>query len=270
MRTTQTSLLALATAAFAASGVVAQESGDAETQAQTDTNQQMASDGQADVGRFGDIVALEGWALEDVAPDGWSASSLLDEDAIGPAGDDIGEVEDLIFDEDGGLVAIIAEVGGFWDIGDTHVSIPWEEVDYAGPGEGVCLPVTEETVDTYDLFGNPDILPREQMSEEIVAGVDDAMPPGRTWRVSELIGDYARLLSDGEWVNYGYVTDVLVQDGEVSATLVNASGTYGYGMYGYPSYAARNYGWNPADPYYDMPYDVDEIDGLQPVDRAQY
>jgi len=165
---------------------------------------------------------------------------------------------------------VIAEVGGFWDIGDTHVSIPWSEVEYTARGEGVVLPVTEETVDEYDLFANPNLLPRDRIGQEIVAGVDDAMAPGGTWRVSELIGDYARLLSGDEWVNYGYVTDVVVQDGEVSATLVNASGVYGYGMYGYPSYAATEYGWDPADPYYNMPYNVEDVDGLQPIEDERY
>lgn len=234
---------------------------------QTATDQAMGEQQGDRSDRFGEIVVLDGWSVDPIMErGGWSAASLLDEDVYGPDGDDIGEVEDLIFGPEGELLAVIAEVGGFWDIGDTHVSVPWEDVQYAGPGEGIVLPVSEETVEEYDIFANEGFLPQAAVEGEIVAGVDDAVPPGGAWRLDDLIGDYARLRSDDEWVNYGYVTDVIVEDGEIAATLVNAAGAYGYGTYGYPPYARTGYGWNPADPYYDMPYRAEDIDGLAPVD----
>lgn len=217
--------------------------------------------------RFGEVIALTGWNYDEVAAEGWRGSELLGQDAYDTNGEDIGEVEDLIFDADGMLVAVIAEVGGFWDIGDTHVSIPWSQVELAEGRDGVVLPVTEETVDDYDLFANSAILPRDRIGEEIVPAVDDAEAPGGTWRLREFIGDYVRLLDDDEWVNYGYVTDVIVRDREVVATLVGASGAYGYGIYGYPTYARWDRGWRGQSPYYDMPYSPEDIDALEPIDR---
>lgn len=233
-------------------------------QSQSGNGSDTGSD-QAD--RFGDVIELRSWNYEAVAAEGWSADALLDEDAYDTTGEDIGEVEDLIFDGDGRLIAVVAEVGGFWDIGDTHVAIPWSDVQVAANGDGVVLPVTEENIETFDLFANSSVMPRDRLGSEVVAGVDDAMAPGDTWRLREFIGDYVRLLDGDEWVNYGYVTDVIVRDGEIAATLVGASGAYGYGMYGYPTYARWNAGWDSRSPYYDMPYSPEDIDDLEPIER---
>lgn len=45
---------------------------------------------------------------------------------------------------------MVAEVGGFWDIGDTHVAVPWAQVDVQSY-DRIVVPVTEETVDDYQL-----------------------------------------------------------------------------------------------------------------------
>lgn len=41
----------------------------------------------------------------------------------------IGSINDLIIDEDGQIVAVIVEVGGFLGLGQKNVAIPWESVD---------------------------------------------------------------------------------------------------------------------------------------------
>ncbi len=40
----------------------------------------------------------------------------------------IGEIEDVILDRDGQMVGIVAEVGGFLDIGDKHVVVPVQDI----------------------------------------------------------------------------------------------------------------------------------------------
>ena len=44
----------------------------------------------------------------------------------------IGEIEDLILDPSGQLVGIVAEVGGFLDIGDKHVMVPVSDLRLTG------------------------------------------------------------------------------------------------------------------------------------------
>ena len=213
----------------------------------------------------GDVISLTEWNYGDVAASGWSASALMDEDVYGQDGEEIGEVEDLIFGPDGRLISLVAEVGGFWDMGDTHVGVPWEQVEYAGTDGGVVVPVTEENVDDFDVFEYSG-LPGSALEGEMVAGLDDAEIGGRAWRASELIGDYARLSGDEGPMNYGYVTDVIVQDGEVAATIVSARGVYGRGAYAYPPYAGYGYGWEPGSPFYDMPYGEADIEGYAPLE----
>lgn len=41
---------------------------------------------------------------------------------------DIGEIEDIILSKDGRMIGIVAEIGGFLDIGDKHVLIPVSDV----------------------------------------------------------------------------------------------------------------------------------------------
>ncbi|MGB3406521.1 MAG: PRC-barrel domain-containing protein [Jannaschia sp.] len=52
----------------------------------------------------------------------WDAMNWADDYA------QIGEIEDIILDSDGQMVGIVAEVGGFLDIGDKHVMLPVDEV----------------------------------------------------------------------------------------------------------------------------------------------
>ena len=42
--------------------------------------------------------------------------------------DNIGSIEDVILDSSGQMVGVVAEVGGFLDIGDKHVMLPVEDV----------------------------------------------------------------------------------------------------------------------------------------------
>ncbi|MEM7642424.1 MAG: PRC-barrel domain-containing protein [Pseudomonadota bacterium] len=40
----------------------------------------------------------------------------------------IGEIEDIVLNESGQMVGIVAEIGGFLDIGDKHVVVPVEDL----------------------------------------------------------------------------------------------------------------------------------------------
>ncbi|KIT16100.1 PRC-barrel domain-containing protein [Jannaschia aquimarina] len=47
---------------------------------------------------------------------------------IGTETNRIGEIEDIVLNESGQMIGIVAEVGGFLDIGDKHVMIPVEDL----------------------------------------------------------------------------------------------------------------------------------------------
>ena len=213
-----------------------------------------------------EVIALSQWSYDDLYAGGISAEEFIDEmDVYDPTGEEIGDVEDILIGPDGRVLAIVAEVGGFWDIGDTHVSIPYDQVEMATDGEGVVVPVTEETVDDYGNWGDAwSTTGVDNVGEEIAAGIDDLALP-RAWRASELIGDAARLTEDAGYANYGYVNDLILRDGEVAAVVVNPATGYGGGYRAYPYYG-YGWGWNAGAPYYDMPYAEEDIGDVEDFD----
>lgn len=138
----------------------------------------------------GEVVTLREWNTSASAGEGWSARAFFDTSVRGPSGEEIGDVEDLIVGSNGELLSLVAEVGGFWDIGDTHVSIPWDAVTIRQNGS-VVIPVTEDNVDDYGFFG--EMPTRGEIAGNVVSGLDDQALGARAWRVSELIGDLARV-----------------------------------------------------------------------------
>ena len=201
-------------------------------------------DTEVDVVRQG-MVGLDQWDYGGLYEEGaWTAEQLLDADVYGPTGDEIGEVENIVVGTDGFVEAIIAEVGGFWDIGDTHVRVPWTEVEVAFEnGEPrVQVPVTEATVEDYDLYGGIG-------GEFRVVDDDDPYTP-RGWRATELIDDYVTL---GEGQRYGWVEDLVFdQAGRLEAVVVDAAYGAAYGPYAYPFYG-YGYGFRPGYNYYGLP-----------------
>ena len=62
------------------------------------------------------------WTAADPSMDGYEPMGY-DENY-----DNIGSIEDIVLDQSGQMVGIVAEVGGFLDIGDKHVMLPVEDV----------------------------------------------------------------------------------------------------------------------------------------------
>ena len=51
-------------------------------------------------------------------------------DLMGPDGNRIGEVEQILVDDSGTPVAAVVEAGGFLDIGDEDIVVPLEELTF--------------------------------------------------------------------------------------------------------------------------------------------
>jgi hypothetical protein len=125
-------------------------------------------------------------------------------------------------------------------------------------------------VDYYSLFTNPVI-----WAAVAQTGIDEVQGDGfgvaetapRVWRAGELVDDYVRLLDGDGVANYGYVDDILVNDGQIEAVVVRPDVTWGApGLYAYPYYG-YGYGWYPGSIYYDLPYDRTEVKDLKPLEE---
>lgn len=214
-----------------------------------------------------DVVPLADWDYEGLYAEGWSAENLIDTEVRGVTGDAIGEVENILIGPDNRILSIIAEIGGFIDIGDTHVNVPWDEVEI-GPGmEYVRVPVDDDNIGQYTLFGNIEALTAPVAAGEVVAAEVDVATTMRVWRATELIDDYVRL---AEGYNYGYVEDLIFdQAGTLQAVVVTPDVGYGIGgPYAYPWYGYR-YGYEPGLDYYELPYGRDEIAGMEPFEYGE-
>ncbi|MDT0683543.1 PRC-barrel domain-containing protein [Roseicyclus sp. F158] len=77
--------------------------------------------------RTRDITGGDIYSLNDGMGDNeWTSDTMYD--GVGDNWNDIGEIEDVVLDTSGQMVGIVAEIGGFLDIGDKHVFIPVDNV----------------------------------------------------------------------------------------------------------------------------------------------
>ncbi len=172
---------------------------------------------------------------------GWSAEAMIDEaEVYDQDGDLVGELEDLIVGPDDKIERAVIEAGGFLDIGDTHFSYPWAQVRIVGP-DRLEVMLDEDKIDDYSVFGS----------------MDDEAAPGRTWRISRLIKDYAYARGD---VRYGWIDDVIfTDDGTLQSVIVYPDVTYRRtGPYALP-YRGPRYGYEPGSDRYVLPYSPEEI-----------
>lgn len=182
--------------------------------------------------------------------DGWTAQQLIDTEVVGPTGEAIGEIENVVVSAEGRASKVIVEVGGFLDIGDTHVAVPWQDVEFTEDLASARVPVTEENIDQFSVFEED----------------EPAVPDGerRAWRVTEFVNDYVSLQ---DFPRYGVVQDlVFARDGTLDAVVVYPDVAYGVGgPHAYPYYGYEE-GFQPTDQTYDLPYTRDEIAELGPFD----
>jgi sporulation protein YlmC with PRC-barrel domain len=256
MRNYLTDTAIIAAFAFAATPALAEQQ-----QMQDDKSQQQQ--GNVDVVTKSE-VSLDEWGYEGLYKDTWTAQQMIDAPVFGPTGEEIGDVENVMVGSKSTVDSLILEIGGLIDIGDTHIRVPWSEVNAQFQGEGeprIEVPVTQETIEElaegdYDVFGGA--------AGEVTTGGDDQASKPRAWRATELIDDYV-VLENGE--AYGWVEDLVFSNaGRLEAVVVDALYGAAYGPYAYPFYGYE-YGFAPGNPYYELPYEEEEIASLEPLER---
>lgn len=318
MRTTHKTLLSgAALAAFLPAVALAQEltTDTTVTEVPVETieaDETMALEGEAMETELGvteieatsaEAMDLSTWNYDDLYANGISIEQMIGADVYGPEGDDIGNVQNVLFNMEGQVLSVVAEIGGFLDIGDTHVNIPWDMVSAETWADGIVIPFTEDEVDAYiadaSYYGTSDEFYRANDGlmgaddgllgtgvadgqEQVVGGQEIAEVGGdgfgqvetgpNVWRASDLLNNTARLRDGEAYANYGLVSDIVVRDGQIAGMLVTPDASFGAtgGMYGYPY--AGNAGWTRgADGTmgtYDLPYDRTQAEMIQPFDTA--
>ncbi|MEH6641674.1 PRC-barrel domain-containing protein [Vreelandella glaciei] len=223
---------------------------------------------QQQYGDGDDVVAISEWNYDDLYnPSGFDADWLLDRDVSTDDEDDIGSVENILVNDKNQIEAIIVQIGGVWDIGDTHVAVPWDQLDVSNnldaSNDNIQVPLNADNYDDYDLFdGDNDYVSKSALQQ--VAQVDDDVEAGTNiWKITDLLDDYATVSTGA---GYGYVENVLFNDnGQIQAVIISGGdGAYAYPFYGY------DYGWQPAYESYNLPYNEDETAGMENFNIDRY
>lgn len=87
--------------------------------------------------------------LEDmpIARLGVTVQEIEDMDVVGPDGAEIGEVEEILVDATGTVVAVTVEVGGFLGIGESEAVMMIDQLGLADDGDDLVSSLTREQID---------------------------------------------------------------------------------------------------------------------------
>ncbi|SHF27622.1 PRC-barrel domain-containing protein [Modicisalibacter ilicicola DSM 19980] len=221
-----------------------------------------SGDGQ-DQGRK--ITPVSDWSYDRIyEAGGFRADRLMEAVVKGAEDGEIGSVENALISADNRILALVARVGGSWNMGDKYVAIPWEEVTLAE--DGLKTPLREDNVEDYGLFDEAYVT-RSDLQD--LAEIEDDVATGpRVWKLSELLSDYA-VKEDGS--GFGHVSNVLFsQRGEMQAVIVEPSadeqtkGPYAYPFHGYDDE------WAPRQGAFELPASPGNGEGMQAFDYSRY
>ena len=233
-------LVALAAAlALPAASIQAQQQQQQQQQKQQQNGQRAVQD-------------LRSWDASQLYRDGWSADQMIGTQVLGPGGEEIGEVKDIFVGAGDRISRVVVEVGGWLELGDQHIGVPWKDIEIGSSMEWIRIPSLREIEDgTYSLHG------RVPQGEDVAAGAG-------AWRVNELIGDHA---SAGNVARYGIVSDVVFdRHGRAKGVVINRAG----GAWGAPGwYAYPWYGYT-ASGTYRLPFGRDEVGSYGRFDYVQF
>jgi sporulation protein YlmC with PRC-barrel domain len=186
------------------------------------------------------VVKLSEFDVDRYKDGAWFADELRDSEVYDREGEQVGTVQSIIMNKEGQVEKLVVETGGFLDVGDKVVAVPWREIDVTPGKKGVVAEnLDADNVKNFSLFND-----RESVSTG-----------PRSFRASELQGDFVTL-NGGE--GYGYVRDLLFdQGGKLQAVVVAPDAASD--VDGYRAYPYYGYGFEPGLDNYALPYGTDEI-----------
>jgi sporulation protein YlmC with PRC-barrel domain len=192
---------------------------------------------------------IQRWNPSSLYPDGWTAEEMIGTEVRGENGEDIGDVKDIIVDRHGIVSKLVVEVGGFLELGDQHIGVPWKDVKIGQHLAFVQVPLKEVESGTYSLFGT--VPQGEHVPAESGA-----------WRVNELIGDYDSLQ---DVKRNGLVSDEVINSRDQGQGVVVDPGRPGaFVRYAYPFV-----GYYPGALAYPLPYHREAVVHLAPFEYSK-
>jgi sporulation protein YlmC with PRC-barrel domain len=106
---------------------------------------------------------------------------LVGSKVLGPDGQDVGKVDDLLLDRDQKLVGVIVSVGGFLGVGSKSVALPANRVDISqayGDQRVVKIDATKEELSAAPAFKTREAMKAEADEQAARARSMQTMPSG--------------------------------------------------------------------------------------------
>jgi len=93
------------------------------------------------------------------------ADKLIGTSVYNTEGQEVGSVQDIVFDKDGKIVGVVLKVGGLLGIGGKSVGIKWDEVQVVPQEDLVKVNYSEDQLKIAPAFKTQDALAAEQKLE---------------------------------------------------------------------------------------------------------
>ncbi|MFM9844153.1 MAG: PRC-barrel domain-containing protein [Dongiaceae bacterium] len=90
------------------------------------------------------------------------AEKLIGTTVYNVLGDEVGKVEDIVFDQNGQIVGVVLKIGGLLGIGGKSVGIKWDKVDVSPQEALVTISYDKEQLEIVPDFKTQETLEYEQ------------------------------------------------------------------------------------------------------------
>lgn len=119
------------------------------TQAPAATGVAPSTDTMAPAVKTGETAAMNDTYLTEQSTTQVSANDFIGQPVYNSANESIGDINDLIIEEQGGIVAAVVGVGGFIGIGEKNVAVPMSKLTVTREADGNDVKLTTmETAET--------------------------------------------------------------------------------------------------------------------------
>jgi sporulation protein YlmC with PRC-barrel domain len=95
------------------------------------------------------------------------ADKLIGTSVYNTEGQEVGSVEDIVFDQEGKIVGVVLKVGGMLGIGGKSVGIKWNEVQVSPTEEVMTIMYSQDQLEVAPDFKTKDSLQAEQQTESM-------------------------------------------------------------------------------------------------------
>jgi sporulation protein YlmC with PRC-barrel domain len=121
----------------------------------------------------------------------WSAADLIGTRVRASDGNEVGEIEDLVISADARVATVVVSVGGFLDVADKLVAVPYDDVRIWSDDKTLTIPLTADELEARPAYKEHP--PAVGAAEPIVDPARAAPPDAATRRQAE--ADAARVFA---------------------------------------------------------------------------